>query len=209
LLVSTVKRWNAFPEGERGWVETAVPKEIKRISETVWEIPASYKQGMLVPARNYATEKLLQAMDDGVFDQVTNVATLPGIVSYALCMPDGHWGYGFHIGGVAAIDAEKGVISPGGIGFDINCGMRLVLTSLTYEEVRPNLRQLVDKLFQRVPYVEILKDKNIYHLTAEATGEKLNPLGHELLVDVKAVTLHRFTVKQTPEGWEATVILDI
>jgi len=166
LLVSTLKRWNGFPEGEREWVEMAVPKEIKRISETVWEIPASYKQGMLVPARIYATEKLLQAMDDGVFDQVTNVATLPGIVSYALCMPDGHWGYGFPIGGVAAIDAERGVISPGGIGFDINCGMRLVLTSLTYEEVRPNLHQLVDKLFQRVPagvggtgFVTVSKDE--------------------------------------------------
>jgi len=140
----------------------AVPKEIKRISETVWEIPASYKQGMLVPARIYATEKLLRAMDDGVFDQVTNVAALPGIVSYALCMPDGHWG----IGGVAAIDTEEGVISPGGIGFDINCGMRLVLTNLTYEEVRPNLHQLVDRLFQRVPagvggtgFVTVSKDE--------------------------------------------------
>jgi tRNA-splicing ligase RtcB len=106
---------------------------------------------MLVPARIYGTQKLIEDMDDGVFDQVTNVATLPGIIKYALCMPDGHWGYGFPIGGVAAMDAEAGVISPGGIGFDINCGMRLVLTSLSLEEVTPYLRQLVDRLFKRVP----------------------------------------------------------
>ena len=80
----------------------------------------SYKEGMRVPARIYATEKLLGEMDDGVFDQVTNAASLPGILNYAFCMPDGHWGYGFPIGGVAAMDAETGVISPGGIGFDIN-----------------------------------------------------------------------------------------
>jgi tRNA-splicing ligase RtcB len=144
----------------------AVPEVIKKISEAVWEIPVTYKPGMRVPARIYATEKLLRAMDDGVFDQVTNVATLPGIVSHALCMPDAHWGYGFPIGGVAAIDTEEGVISPGGIGFDINCGMRLVLTNLTYEEVRPELHQLVDKLFQRVPagvggtgFVTVSKDE--------------------------------------------------
>jgi tRNA-splicing ligase RtcB len=90
-------------------------------------------------------------MDDGVFEQVTNVATLPGILKYAFCMPDGHWGYGFPIGGVAAMDPDHGVISPGGIGFDVNCGMRLVLTNLTYDEVRPRLREIVDRLFARVP----------------------------------------------------------
>ncbi|RMG44873.1 MAG: RtcB family protein [Acidobacteria bacterium] len=129
----------------------AIPGDIKKISDTVWEIPPTHKPGMRVPARIYATEKLLREMDEGVFDQVTNVATLPGILKYAYCMPDGHWGYGFPIGGVAAMDARTGVISPGGIGFDINCGMRLVLTNLTYEEVKPHLRELVDKLFQRVP----------------------------------------------------------
>lgn len=129
----------------------SIPKEIKKISDTIWEIPVSYKAGMRVPARIYATEKLLRQMDDGVFDQVTNVATLPGILKYAYCMPDGHWGYGFPIGGVAVMDPKSGVISPGGIGFDINCGMRLVLTNLTYREVKPHLRELVDKLFERVP----------------------------------------------------------
>lgn len=129
----------------------AIPSEIKKISDTVWEIPITYKAGMLVPARIYATEKLLSGMDAGVFDQVTNVACLPGIIKYAFCMPDGHWGYGFPIGGVAGMDPESGVISPGGIGFDINCGMRLVLTNLTYEEVKPELKNLIDSLFYRIP----------------------------------------------------------
>ena len=128
-----------------------VPKAMERISDTVWELPISYKEGMRVPARIYGTENLLQDMDDAVFEQITNVATLPGITKYALCMPDGHYGYGFPIGGVAAMDADEGVISPGGIGFDINCGMRLVTTNLTYDEVKPHLKELVDRLYARVP----------------------------------------------------------
>jgi tRNA-splicing ligase RtcB len=107
---------------------------------------------MRVPARIYATEKLVREMDDAVYEQITNVATLPGITQYALCMPDGHSGYGFPIGGVAGMDVNQGgVISPGGIGFDINCGMRLVLTNLTAAEVEPHLKRLVDQLFARVP----------------------------------------------------------
>jgi len=121
------------------------------VGDCVWEIPPSEKPGMLVPARIYASEALLSRMDAGVFEQVTNVACLPGIVRAALCMPDGHWGYGFPIGGVAAFRADDGVISPGGIGFDINCGMRLLRTSLTEPEVRPKLRELVDSLFAAVP----------------------------------------------------------
>src|SRR3989344_5903155 len=127
------------------------PKDLKQISDTIWEIPQTYKKGMNVPARIIGTKGIVDAMDAGVYDQITNVATLPGIQKYALCMPDGHWGYGFPIGGVAAFDAEEGVISPGGIGFDINCGMRLVTTNLTYEEVKPKLRELVDELFRTVP----------------------------------------------------------
>jgi len=125
--------------------------DVVRISDTVWEIPVSHKPGMLVPARIFATEKLLSDFDDGVFEQITNVATLPGIVGHACCMPDGHWGYGFPIGGLAAMDPDRGVISPGGIGFDINCGMRLCLTNLGYEEVKPHLRLLVDRIAGRVP----------------------------------------------------------
>ena len=95
--------------------------ELKKINDVTWEIGTDYKKGMNVPARIIADEALLKKFDQGVYDQITNVATLPGIVKHALCMPDGHWGYGFPIGGVAAFDLDKGVISPGGIGFDINC----------------------------------------------------------------------------------------
>jgi tRNA-splicing ligase RtcB len=127
------------------------PSELIKITDTIWEIPRSYKSGMRVPGRIYATEKLIDQMDDGVYEQLTNVATLPGIVNYAFCMPDGHWGYGFPIGGVAAMDASDGVISPGGIGFDINCGVRLVVTNLSLKDLTPRLHQLVDRLFINVP----------------------------------------------------------
>jgi len=119
--------------------------------DCVWEIAPSEKAGMRVPARIYASEVMFGQMDDGVFEQVTNVACLPGIVRAALCMPDGHWGYGFPIGGVAAFDADDGVISPGGIGFDINCGMRLIRTGLTEGEVRPRITELIGALFEAVP----------------------------------------------------------
>ncbi|MFQ5847876.1 MAG: RtcB family protein [Candidatus Methylomirabilales bacterium] len=125
--------------------------EAKKIAEGIWEVPRTAKEGMRVPARIYASDELFKEMDQGVFEQVTNVACLPGIQKYALCMPDGHWGYGFPIGGVAAMDTKTGVISPGGIGFDINCGMRLIRTNLTEAEVKPRLRELVDRLFQAVP----------------------------------------------------------
>jgi len=125
--------------------------KVNRITDEVWEIPPSEKDGMLVPARLYATSGILQAMDKGVFDQVTNVACLPGIQRYALCMPDGHWGYGFPIGGVAAFDAREGVISPGGVGYDVNCGMRLIRSDLTLEDVAPQLERLMAELFRRVP----------------------------------------------------------
>jgi len=128
-----------------------VPPQTKQITDTVWEIPPTYKEGMKVPARLYATKKLLEGMDQGVIEQVTNVASLPGIQRYSYAMADAHWGYGFPIGGVAAFDPEQGVISPGGIGFDINCGMRLIRTNLRFAEVKPKVKELVDMLFQLVP----------------------------------------------------------
>ncbi|MDA8413874.1 MAG: RtcB family protein, partial [Desulfobacteraceae bacterium] len=128
----------------------SLPSQLHGISPTVWELPSTYKEGMRVPARIIASESLLGGMEAGVFEQAANVACLPGIINYSWCMPDGHWGYGFPIGGVAAFDPETGVISPGGIGFDINCGMRLVLTTLTEAEVRPRIRELVDQLFNAI-----------------------------------------------------------
>jgi tRNA-splicing ligase RtcB len=124
---------------------------VNRVTDEIWEIPISEQLGMLVPARIYATRGILQAMDSGVFDQVTNVACLPGIRRYALCMPDGHWGYGFPIGGVAAFDVQDGVISPGGVGYDINCGMRLIRTDLTLADVQPRLERLMTELSRKVP----------------------------------------------------------
>lgn len=128
------------------------PQALVKVEPNVWELPVDYKPGMRVPARIIGTQSLIEAMDDGVFEQSANMATLPGIVEAAYCMPDGHWGYGFPIGGVTATDVDRnGVISPGGIGFDINCGMRLVRTNLTWDDIQPHLTDLVDQLFHRVP----------------------------------------------------------
>jgi tRNA-splicing ligase RtcB (3'-phosphate/5'-hydroxy nucleic acid ligase) len=129
-----------------------LPKQIKKVEDYVWEIPKSYKKGMNVPARIIASDKLLNEMDAGVFEQVTNVACLPGIQKYSYCMPDGHWGYGFPIGGVAAFDIEDdGIISPGGVGFDINCGMRVIKTDLKYKDVKGKLNKFIDYLFGTIP----------------------------------------------------------
>ncbi len=124
---------------------------LKKINDYLYEIPAGSSAGMKVPARIYGSEKLIRSMDDAVFRQIRNVATLPGLVDSAICMPDGHSGYGFPIGGVAAIDPEHGVISPGGIGFDINCGVRLVSTNLALDEISPKVKVLVDRLFETIP----------------------------------------------------------
>jgi tRNA-splicing ligase RtcB (3'-phosphate/5'-hydroxy nucleic acid ligase) len=129
----------------------SAPATLRRVGPAEWELPVGARPGMRVPVRVFASEELVNAMDDQVFKQAANVATLPGIVTGSLCMPDAHWGYGFPIGGVAAMDAEHGVISPGGIGFDINCGMRLVRTDLTWPEVEPRIPALVKTLGARVP----------------------------------------------------------
>lgn len=136
-----------------GWQKKDLKKpEFQKVSDYVWDIPTSFKKGMQVPARIFASKPLLDKMDLMVYDQVTNVATLPGIVNHAMCMPDGHSGYGFPIGGVAAMDINNGgVISPGGIGFDINCGMRLMTTNLPMKDVGPKMKELVDLLFKYVP----------------------------------------------------------
>ena len=127
-------------------------KQLKKVDEAIYELNKDYKPGMRVPVRIIANEKLLKEMDDAVVEQASNVATLPGIVGYSFAMPDAHWGYGFPIGGVAAFDTDAGgVISPGGIGFDINCGMRLVRTDLTIKDVKPKIKELVNALFERVP----------------------------------------------------------
>ena len=129
----------------------SLPKNIKRIDEVTWEIPTSYKKGMNVPARIIASEKLFKNLDSEVFNQITDVATLPGIQKYALCHADGHRGYGAPIGAAAAFDMKEGVISPGMVGFDVNCGMRLLKTNLTLKDVQPKIKNLVNTLFKLVP----------------------------------------------------------
>jgi len=126
---------------------------LERIDETRWRIPKSYKQGMRVDGIIYANDALVALIkQDKSPEQVANVAFLPGVVRYSLAMPDIHWGYGFCIGGVAATDPkEGGVISPGGVGYDINCGVRLLRTNLMHEDVMPRIEQLVDRLFNTVP----------------------------------------------------------
>src|SRR5205809_5723444 len=130
--------------------EASAPLRLTRVGEYVWEIPR--QGGMRVPARVHASEKLIEEVrDDPALAQLANVAHLPGIVGHALAMPDIHWGYGFPIGGVAAVDPDEGVITPGGIGFDVNCGVRLVRTGLESEAIAPDLERLADALYETVP----------------------------------------------------------
>ncbi|MDZ7764924.1 MAG: RtcB family protein [Melioribacteraceae bacterium] len=125
--------------------------EVNKITDYLWEVPK--QNNMLVPGRIYTTKNMLEGTlkDDEAIKQVVNVAHLPGIQKYSLAMPDIHWGYGFPIGGVAATDINDGVISPGGVGYDINCGVRLARTSLQLDEVKPKINQLVESLFKNVP----------------------------------------------------------
>jgi len=125
---------------------------INRIDDLSWEIPQKHDPRMRVPVRVYADQELLRMMRrDQTLTQCINMTHLPGILKYAITLPDGHQGYGFPIGGVAAFDAEEGIITPGGVGYDINCGVRLMRTDLTYEEVRPRASELIDRIFRLVP----------------------------------------------------------
>jgi tRNA-splicing ligase RtcB (3'-phosphate/5'-hydroxy nucleic acid ligase) len=127
--------------------------QLEKIDDYRWRIPKSYKPGMRVPGIIYANEKLLESIyQDKALEQVANVAFLPGILKASMAMPDVHWGFGFPIGGVAATDiAEGGVISPGGVGYDINCGVRLLKTNLQYDDIKERLENLTYRLFSEVP----------------------------------------------------------
>src|SRR5512137_2669900 len=123
---------------------------IHQIGLHEWENPVGYVAGMRVPGRIFLSESLGKILEAGAVQQLANVATLPGILKHSLAMPDIHWGYGFPIGGVAAFSIDEGVISPGGVGFDINCGVRLLSTTLHQEDVAGR-RDLIDELFCSVP----------------------------------------------------------
>src|SRR5712692_9641255 len=127
--------------------------QLKKLDDYRWLVPRGTKPGMLTDALIFTDEQLLKdLLKDLSLEQAINVAMLPGIVGRSLAMPDIHQGYGFPIGGVAATDPAKGgVISPGGVGFDINCGVRLLSSSLSLDEVRPKLRELINQLFRDIP----------------------------------------------------------
>ena len=125
-------------------------KQLNQISQFCFELPRTGK--MCVPGRLFASAELLRGMDEMVLKQVSNVAALPGIVGASYAMPDAHWGYGFCIGGVAAFDPDKnGVVSAGGVGFDIACGVRTLHTKLKSGQLKGKERQLADALFRKIP----------------------------------------------------------
>lgn len=129
----------------------SLPEGLKRIDENRLEVPSDYKQGMRTNGFIYVDAVLEKELEPGSIEQVANVATLPGIVGSSMAMPDIHTGYGFPIGGVAAFDLKEGIISPGGVGYDINCGVRLLRTSLHKDKVIPRLKELVDMLYNEIP----------------------------------------------------------
>lgn len=142
---------NQYDEKNESDDSSDVTKHLNRVNENIWDIPTAHDTGMNVPGRIFLSEKLLGTIDKATIDQVANVAKLPGILDYSMAMPDVHMGYGFTIGGVAAFSPEDGVISPGGVGFDINCGVRLMKTNLQKEDAAPHMKTLTENLFHKIP----------------------------------------------------------
>lgn len=165
--------------------------ELNKIRENLWEIPQ--QGGMKVPGRIYISQKMIEKnlREDEALKQVINVAHLPGIEKYSLAMPDIHWGYGFPIGGVAATNLDEGVISPGGVGYDINCGVRLAATSLDFQFAKSKIENLVTNLFKSVPTgvgasgaIKKLSSKDIKNILIKGSGWALeNDLGNPSDID--------------------------
>lgn len=132
-------------------MEKSVKDILNKVDDYTWEVPVNFKPGMRVPGRIFVSQKLLGSLEYDTVVQTANVATLPGIQKYAMAMPDAHSGYGFPIGGVAAFDRSTGIISPGGVGYDINCGVRIIRTNLRASEVRPRMKDLIERLFHEIP----------------------------------------------------------
>lgn len=129
----------------------SLKEKLKEVGNCQYELPKDAKPGMRVPALLFLSEKLLKQVEEGAIEQVANIAFLPGIYKHSIALPDMHFGYGFPIGGVAALDFHEGGLSPGGIGFDINCGVRLLRTNLNVEQIRPKLPDLIESIFRNVP----------------------------------------------------------
>jgi tRNA-splicing ligase RtcB len=128
-----------------------IKDEIKKIKDNVYEIPGSYNKKMRASGRLYIDDESFEELEEGAVQQIVNVACLPGVYRYSIAMPDIHFGYGFPIGGVAAFNMRNGIVSPGGVGFDINCGVRLIKSNLRLEDIQEHLDELVDALFKNVP----------------------------------------------------------
>ena len=128
-----------------------IKDEIKKIKDNVYEVPGSYNKKMRASGRLYVDDESFDALEEGAVQQIANVACLPGVFRYSIAMPDIHFGYGFPIGGVAAFNMRNGVVSPGGVGFDINCGVILIKSNLRQEDIEDHLDELVDALFKNIP----------------------------------------------------------
>ena len=129
----------------------SIKDEIKKIRDNVYEIPGSYNKKMRASGRFYIDDESFEALEEGAVQQIVNVACLPGIQRYSIGLPDIHYGYGFPIGGVAAFSLRNGIVSPGGVGFDINCGVRLIKSNLTLDDIEEHLDELTEKLFKNIP----------------------------------------------------------
>lgn len=146
-------------------------KKFKKVNDYEWEIPSIGL--MKVPGKIFASQKLVQEMDDKVWEQISNVATLPGIERASIAMADAHWGYGFPIGGVGAFNEDEGVVSVGGVGFDGGCGVRALKTNLTLKDVQPKIKEIINELFETVPAglgsrgKILLRDKEVNELLQE------------------------------------------
>ena len=146
-------------------------EDLEKVRDGVYEIPSSARKDMRVPARIYLDDESAKTIEDSAINQVANVACLEGIQKRSIGLPDIHFGYGFSIGGVGAFAENNGIISPGGVGFDINCGVRLIKTNLTEEEIKPYMQELVDQLFKKVP--SGLGSNGIKHLKESEIDEVL------------------------------------
>lgn len=156
--------------------ENVLNEHVKKIRDCVWEISTDYKKGMRVPGRIYLDDESIKNVEQGAIDQIANVACLPGIQKFSIGLPDIHFGYGFSIGGVAAFSTRNGVISPGGVGFDINCGVRLLRTNLTEADVKSKIKELINVLFDNVP--SGLGSKGKIRLKTDEIDEVLNNGAH-------------------------------
>jgi tRNA-splicing ligase RtcB len=180
-----------------------------KINDRLWEIPKSFREDMKVPARIYASKEMLDEVEEDAIRQVVNVATLPGIIKYSLAMPDIHSGYGFAIGGVAATKYPDGVISPGGVGYDISCGVRLLKSELIQREIQPFLERLAIEIQKEVPsglgrgrqiklsieQIDKILEGGAKRLIEQGYGEKEDALncesdGYLLQADAMAVSDH-------------------